>query len=450
MKNLPPTSVDSTPKGEGAFDLGSFLSGGASLGLGAILLAQWYSKANHLETACRSLPEVRRRAETEGEVDVLLRGEVRLPVASDGQGVTPAILLEHTKTRAVVRHMTEMQHIRVEGQSVMTKKRVVDRVQDPTEWFQNIPFMLRDKHSEDGIIINEVNEAEIAASLTRTFHKYEKNSDVKTFFEAGKSAYQTVGREISERALSIGTHLTAAGKVRLQADGETLVLCRPFVLTRDSPQGLISKDRRTWQPLQWAGGVLVIGGLALTAYTLVAYYHALSAQRKLTKKRSARSRRAAKRKEKRPVDQQWTVAMLRAAIDDGRVDAHNMCPWQRSNLPKLELPNSFLCPISLVIMDDPVVAQDGRTYDRANIQRWMDSRPERVTSPITNVPLESRALFPNHDLKSQIVTFIESWGRRMNARRGKVAPPSLSSLSMLGASETETDVGMSEAELSEG
>lgn len=72
-------------------------------------------------------------------------------------------------------------------------------------------------------------------------------------------------------------------------------------------------------------------------------------------------------------------------------------------------------------MEDPVIAQDGRTYDRANIQRWMNCRPERVTSPITNVPLESRELYPNHDIKSAIVTFVEKWGKAMNSRRGKMS-----------------------------
>ena len=289
-KSIPP--ADKTPLD---FDVGTFLTGSAGLGLGVLLLGQWYSKANHLERAVRSLAEVRRRAQTEGEVDVLLRGEVVLPTQGSELDAHDAIVLDHSKQRAVVRHMTEMQHIRVQGQSVM-KKRVVDRVQDPTEWFQNIPFMLRDKQSKDGIIVNEVNEAEISASLTRTYHKYEKNADVGAFFEASESAYQTVGREISERALSIGTHLTAAGKVRLQADGETLVLCRPFVLTRDSPQGLISKDRRTWQPLQWAGGAIAFGGLSLTVYALASYYTQLSAKRKARKKRDKRDRRAAKRK----------------------------------------------------------------------------------------------------------------------------------------------------------
>ena len=28
-----------------------------------------------------------------------------------------------------------------------------------------------------------------------------------------------------------------------------------------------------------------------------------------------------------------------------------MCPWQRGSKAKLELPQNFLCPISLVIME---------------------------------------------------------------------------------------------------
>ena len=64
-------------------------------------------------------------------------------------------------------------------------------------------------------------------------------------------------------------------------------------------------------------------------------------------------------------------------------------------------------------MDDPVVAADGETYDRACIQEWID-RGKR-TSPMTNMLLPSLSLVPNRRIKSKI----EEWkeGRKKSTRR---------------------------------
>ena len=42
------------------------------------------------------------------------------------------------------------------------------------------------------------------------------------------------------------------------------------------------------------------------------------------------------------------------------------------------------CPITLCVIEDPVIASDGFTYERCAIQRWMSSNPH---SPMTKVPL---------------------------------------------------------------
>ena len=46
------------------------------------------------------------------------------------------------------------------------------------------------------------------------------------------------------------------------------------------------------------------------------------------------------------------------------------------------------------LMDDHVVAADGHTYNRADIEKWLE---EHDTSPLNHEPLESKALFPNMD-----------------------------------------------------
>lgn len=50
-------------------------------------------------------------------------------------------------------------------------------------------------------------------------------------------------------------------------------------------------------------------------------------------------------------------------------------------------------------MTDPVVAADGYTYERSAIELWLG---KRRTSPLTNLPLPSGSLTPNHALRSAV------------------------------------------------
>jgi hypothetical protein len=52
-------------------------------------------------------------------------------------------------------------------------------------------------------------------------------------------------------------------------------------------------------------------------------------------------------------------------------------------------------------MEDPVVAADGYTYERAAIETWFRQGIARDRSPMTNLPI-STALFPNIAIKQQI------------------------------------------------
>ena len=59
------------------------------------------------------------------------------------------------------------------------------------------------------------------------------------------------------------------------------------------------------------------------------------------------------------------------------------------------------------IMDDPVVAADGITYERASITDWLASHS---TSPTTNEPMDSKILFPNVSIRAQIIAWKEQHG----------------------------------------
>jgi hypothetical protein len=67
----------------------------------------------------------------------------------------------------------------------------------------------------------------------------------------------------------------------------------------------------------------------------------------------------------------------------------------------IEIPQEFKCPISLEIMDDPVICEDGYTYDRKSIQSLRSS-----ISPMTREPINIHNLIPNRALKETIERFL--------------------------------------------
>ena len=66
------------------------------------------------------------------------------------------------------------------------------------------------------------------------------------------------------------------------------------------------------------------------------------------------------------------------------------------------IPDALTCSISLDIMQDPVMACDGHTYERAAIEAWLSANP---TSPKTGEVLESTTLIPNHSVRQLIDAF---------------------------------------------
>ena len=67
-------------------------------------------------------------------------------------------------------------------------------------------------------------------------------------------------------------------------------------------------------------------------------------------------------------------------------------------------PDDLQCPISQELMRDPVVAADGRTYERAQIVEWYRGHD---TSPMTNERLDSKHLFSNDIARERVRQFID-------------------------------------------
>lgn len=71
----------------------------------------------------------------------------------------------------------------------------------------------------------------------------------------------------------------------------------------------------------------------------------------------------------------------------------------------LEISDDCLCPITQMLMVNPVVTADGHTYEEASIREWIQLQQQRgqaPTSPNTGASLANTELTPNHALRNVI------------------------------------------------
>ncbi|MDX1901222.1 MAG: U-box domain-containing protein [Gammaproteobacteria bacterium] len=69
------------------------------------------------------------------------------------------------------------------------------------------------------------------------------------------------------------------------------------------------------------------------------------------------------------------------------------------------IPHDFLCPILLEIMDEPVKANDNKTYERSALERWCRSSDKR--SPlIPSITIDMDKVTPDFEIREEISKFI--------------------------------------------
>uniref|UniRef100_A0A1J3HGU0 RING-type E3 ubiquitin transferase n=1 Tax=Noccaea caerulescens TaxID=107243 RepID=A0A1J3HGU0_NOCCA len=86
------------------------------------------------------------------------------------------------------------------------------------------------------------------------------------------------------------------------------------------------------------------------------------------------------------------------------------------------------CPISLEIMNDPVVLETGHTYDRSSITKWFSSG--NITCPKTGKSLATTVLVDNFSVKQVIQSYCKQNGveidqKRKNKKNKSIVPESL-------------------------
>ena len=74
-------------------------------------------------------------------------------------------------------------------------------------------------------------------------------------------------------------------------------------------------------------------------------------------------------------------------------------------------PEEFLCPITFELMTDPVISNEGISYERAAIENWL--RVGNSRCPVTRQPLQRRDLRPNRALRN----LIEAWKKNKNGNQ---------------------------------
>lgn len=80
-------------------------------------------------------------------------------------------------------------------------------------------------------------------------------------------------------------------------------------------------------------------------------------------------------------------------------------------------PSELCCCITGDLMEDPVTAMDGHTYEREAIETWFArfDASTNPTSPLTNESLPNRLLMPSHNIRSQCKTWKEKLGMQSPA-----------------------------------
>lgn len=74
-------------------------------------------------------------------------------------------------------------------------------------------------------------------------------------------------------------------------------------------------------------------------------------------------------------------------------------------MPVPNIPANYLCPITVQIMFDPFIAEDGCTYEREAIEKWFNNGHN--TSPMGHGIIGS-VLIPNRDKKFDIMQFLDN------------------------------------------
>jgi hypothetical protein len=79
---------------------------------------------------------------------------------------------------------------------------------------------------------------------------------------------------------------------------------------------------------------------------------------------------------------------------------HTETSEEEEEAATMDIPEEFICPLTLEIMRDPVVSRYGHSYERDAILRWLAKG--HAECPLSRRPMGLKDLVSNHRLKAQI------------------------------------------------
>ena len=77
-----------------------------------------------------------------------------------------------------------------------------------------------------------------------------------------------------------------------------------------------------------------------------------------------------------------------------------MMTADNNNDNEVEIPEEFICPLTMELMQDPVMSRYGQSYERDAILNWLHRG--HTDCPCTRQPLRLRDLVSNHQLRLRI------------------------------------------------
>ena len=84
----------------------------------------------------------------------------------------------------------------------------------------------------------------------------------------------------------------------------------------------------------------------------------------------------------------------------------------KESIADIKIPEDLTCPITMLLLADPVMAADGYTYERSAIEKHIKTardKGEAPKSPMEGTPLEDDRLMPNKRLKSRVQRFLDKY-----------------------------------------
>ena len=77
--------------------------------------------------------------------------------------------------------------------------------------------------------------------------------------------------------------------------------------------------------------------------------------------------------------------------------------------PSDDIPHQYQCPISLQLMADPVIMNDGHYYDSSSLMEWLEISNR---SPMTNLVIPDIKIRHDLALKEEIVRWVKNWNQQ--------------------------------------